>query len=816
VSALRTETPVAAHARVVVVGGGVMGVGLLYHLALEGWSDVVLFEKGELTSGSTWHAAGQCPHFNGSLNMTKVHLYGTELYQRLEALTGQAVSWHGCGGLRLATTDDEVDWLRHVHGISRMAGYECEIIGPEEIPRWHPFLNTEGVKAAFRTVHDGHVAPADVTNAMAAGARALGATIHRRTRVTNISLLPSGEWRVETERGAVICEHVVNAAGSYASVVAGWTGHRVPMANMLHHYLITEPVKALIDLAPELPVVRDPYSNAYLREETNGILIGPYETATAHVCWDGQPPAWDFESELVAPELDRLMPWLERAAERFPLFGEAGVKSIISGAITHTPDGVYLSGPAHGPRNYWMHCAASIGIAQGGGAGKYLAQWMVHGQAEINMREFDPRRFGDWASDAYATEVAIADYHHMYYCYRPSEQHMAGRDLRLSALHGRLKARGARFQQVNGWERARWFDADGAGDDFRFRRSANLPAQIAEAMAVRERVGLMDLSTFAKFELSGPDAAAWLDRICANRPPRRDGGMALAHLLNGNGFIEAEITVTRLAPDRFYVLSGATAQLHDLDHLRWRLAPGERVAVTDVTDDFGTLVLAGPRARDVLAACTEADLSNAAHPWLTAREATVAGVAGVRLLRMTYVGELGWEMHVPRAGMTTVFDALEAAGAAHGMSLFGTVAMNMLRLEKGYRGWGSELTAEVDMVEASMERFLRLEGRDFIGRDATLRRMAQEPRMKLVLMAVEAADADCLGNGPVCAGERLAGLTTSGGGGPAVGSSLAFAYVAPDLAAPDTALEVLLMGERRAGRVLADAPWDPDNLRPRA
>ncbi len=815
-TSLSTEAPVAAHARVVIVGGGIMGVGLLYHLALEGWSDVVLFEKGELTSGSTWHAAGQCPHFNGSLNMTKVHLYGTGLYQRLEGLTGQAVSWHGCGGLRLATTDAEVDWLRRVEGVARLAGYECEIIGPEEIHRWHPFLDPFGVKAAFRTVHDGHVAPADVTNAMAAGARALGATIHRRTRVTGVSLLPSGEWRVETERGAVTCEHVVNAAGSYASVVAGWTGHRVPMANMLHHYLITEPVRELRDLAPELPVVRDPYSNSYLREEADGILIGPYETATAHVCWDGQPPAWDFESELVAPELDRLTPWLERAVERFPLFGQAGVKSIISGAITHTPDGVYLSGPAHGARNYWMHCAASIGIAQGGGAGKYLAQWMVHGQAEINMAEFDPRRFGDWASDAYASELAVADYHRMYYCYKPGEQHEAGRDLRLSALHERLKARGARFQQVNGWERARWFDEAGAGDDFSFRRSANLPAQITEAMAVRERVGLMDLSTFAKVEVTGPDAAAWLDRICANQPPRRDGGMALTHLLNDNGFIEAEITVTRLAADRFYLLSGAAAQLHDLDNLRWRIASGERVAVADVTDAFGTLVLAGPRARAVLAACTDAELSNAAFRWLTAREATVAGVDGVRLLRMTYVGELGWELHVPRAGMAAVFDALTEAGAAHGLSLFGTVAMNMLRLEKAYRGWGSELTAEVDMIEASMERFLRLDNRAFIGRDATLRRQAQGPRMKLVLLAVDAADADCLGNEPVYAGERLAGLTTSGGYGPAVGQSLAFAYVAPELAAADAALDVLLLGERRSARVLADAPWDPDNLRPRA
>ena len=424
-----------SHARVVVVGGGVMGVGLLYHLALEGWSDIALVEKGELTSGSTWHAAGQCPQFNGSLNMSKVHLYGTQLYPQLEKLTGQAVSWHGCGGLRLATTDEEVNWFKYVYGVSRLAGYECEIIGPSEIKQYHPFLETFGVKAAFRTITDGHVAPADITNAMAAGARQLGAEIYRRTRVMDIKLLPSGEWNVVTDKGNIICQHVVNSAGSYCDVVGSWTGHNVPIANMLHHYMITEPLKELIDLAPELPVVRDPYSHAYLREETNGVLVGPYETETAHLCWDGQPPAWDFESELVAPELDRLTPWLERATERMPIFGNAGLKSIISGAITHTPDGTYLSGPAPGPKNYWMHCGASIGICQGGGAGKYLAQWMVHGQAEINMREFDPRRFGNWATKDYTAEVSVADYHHMYYCYKPGEQHEVGRGLRKSSLY---------------------------------------------------------------------------------------------------------------------------------------------------------------------------------------------------------------------------------------------------------------------------------------------------------------------------------------------------------------------------------------------
>ena len=361
-------------------------------------------------------------------------------------------------------------------------------------------------------------------------------------------------------------------------------------------------MQELIDLEMELPVVRDPYSHAYLREETNGILVGPYETETAHVCWDGQPPAWDFESELIAPELDRLTPWLERATERLPLFGKVGLKSVISGAITHTPDGVYLSGPAPGPKNYWMHCGASIGICQGGGAGKYLAQWMVHGQAEINMREFDPRRFGNWASKDYTAEVSVADYHHMYYCYKPAEQHEVGRELRTSSLHDKLKARG------------RAVPADlrlGARALVRYlaARASSSPSSAptggtrckAEALAVRERVGLMDLSTFAKFEVTGPDAYAFLDRICANKIPAKDGGIILGHLLNDNGFIESEITVTRLAADQFLCALGRRRPALRQGSAEWRIKHRASAStITDVTDDYGVLVLAGPKARDVL------------------------------------------------------------------------------------------------------------------------------------------------------------------------------------------------------------------------
>jgi dimethylglycine dehydrogenase len=809
-----------SHARVVIVGGGIMGVGLLYHLALEGWRDIVLVEKGELTSGSTWHAAGQCPHFNSSLNATKLHVYGTGLYARLEELTGQAVSWHGCGGLRLACTDEEVHWFQHVYGISRLAGYEAHIIGPDEIAQHHPFIDTKGVKAAFMTVTDGHVAPADATMAMAAGARALGAEIYRRTRVTGISLLESGEYLVATEQGGIICEHVVNAAGSYCDVVAGWTGHRARIANMLHHYVVTEPVPQLIGRARELPIVRDPWSHCYFREEGRGLLLGPYETSGAHPCWEDGAPAWDFESELVTPELGRLEPFLERAAERIPLFAEVGIRHVISGAIPHTPDGAPLSGPAHGPRNYWMHCGAALGICQGAGAGKYLAQWMVHGQAEINMREFDPRRFGAWESQEVARAIGVADYQHMYYCYKPAEQHAVGRGLRKSSLYDTLAARGAQFSQVFGWERPRWYDysnngRSGGGEVFSFKRSNWWDAVHAECLAVRERVGLMDLSTFAKFEVEGPDAFSFLQRICANKVPTAVGRIMLGHLLNENGFIDSEMTVTRLAADQFYVASAATAQLYDLDQLRWRIADGERVSVTDVTDEYGVLVLAGPRARDVLAGCTSVDLGNETFRWLTGREIEVVGVKAVRALRVNYVGELGWELHTPMAEMPTVFEALMRAGEPHGIALFGTYAMNSLRMEKAYRSWGEELTNEVTLIAADMERFVAFD-KDFVGKAATLRAKQEGSPIKLVCLAVDSVDSDCHGNEPVYRDDRLVGLTTGGAYGHAVGQSLAFAYVEPGLALAGERFEVLMLGRRCAARVLARAAWDPENARLKA
>ena len=803
-----------SHARVVIIGGGAMGVGLAYSLPKEGWNDVVLVEKGELTSGSTWHAAGLITHFISSLNMARVHFEAPKLYGSLEAETGQATGWHGCGSIRLARTDDEVDWFRYVKGILKQVGAECHLIGPNEIRQLHPLLEVDDVKLGAYTPHDGHTDPSSSTNAMAAGARQAGVEISRHNRVTDIKQRPGGEWEVITEKGTIVAEHVVNAAGCFCDQVQQMVGQRLPIVNMIHQYLVTETSPQVLELDKELPVARDPLASCYYRQEQKSLLIGPYERENA-AAWGLDGIDWGFDMELLPPDLDRLGTSLEHAMARIPAFGELGIKRVVSGPITHTPDGNFLMGPAPGLKNFWLDCAASIGVTQGPGAGKYLAQWMVHGQSEINVREVDPRRYGDYALGDYALAKSIDEYQLMYQVHYPGEFRDVGRPLRTTPLYQKLKDQGAVYAEVFGWERPKWFAPEGVEEDYSFRRNNTFETVAEECKAVRERVGLLDLSSFAKYEVSGRDAEALLDRLFANRMPRRVGGIALAHMLTADGMIESEFTVTRLGEDRYYLLSAAVAELHDLDMLEQGREANEQAEIANVTDDFGVLVLTGPRARDVLAQATEADLGNNAFPWLTAQEIEVAGVP-LRALRVSYAGELGWELHTPMAEMARVYDALMAAGEAHGIANFGAYALNSLRMEKAYKGWGAELTNEITMVEADMERFVRMDKGDFVGREALAKRQEEGIALACVYLQVGDGDADPLGNEPILDGERIVGVSTSGGYGHAVGKTLAFAYVEPGLAVPGSRVEIEILGERRKAEVLGEPAYDPMNQRLKA
>ena len=808
--------PLPPTARAVIVGGGVMGCGLAYHLAHEGWSDVVLLEKAELTSGSTWHAAGQITHSTSSFTLGKCVDYNIGLYAgALEAETGVSVTWHGCGSLRLAYTPDEMDWLRHTLSVAAALGFPAELAGRERIAALHPFYNLDGVLGALHTPADGHVDPSGVTQALAAGARRLGARIVRRCRATGIGRRPGGEWRVETERGAILCEHVVNAGGAWARQMGEWAGLDLPMTSMTHHYLVTEAVPEFEALDAELPVVRDDRMvSGYIRMEQKSGLIGIYEKENPNAVWlDGCP--WEAENELFAPDYDRIAPWLAAAMERMPVLADLGVRRAVHGAISHPPDGNPLIGPAPGAPNFWCCCGVQIGIGWGPGLARELARWMVHGAADLSMREWDPRRFGAWADRDWQVVKAREDYCLRHEIPFPHFNRLAGRPVKPSPLHERLKAKGAVFEEVYGHERPRWFAPEGveARDVYSFRRNVVHDIVGAEVAAVRERAGLMDISAFAKVELAGPDAARLLDRLIANRLPRT-GRIALAHMLNRRGRIELELTVARLAGDRFYLVCAAFYERRLLDLLEANRA-GERATVVNRSDAWAALALQGPRSRAALAAATDAGLDNASFPWLSAREIAVAG-RRLWALRLSYAGELGWELHGPREAMPAVHDALWEAGGPHGIAHYGSFAMNVMRMEKGFPGAG-ELTNEVTLPEAGVMRFARLDKGDFLGRDATLASLARPPRWACALLEIEAdGEADGHGGEAVLMDGRPVGATSSVAYGHSVGATLAFAWVAPEAAAPATALEAVVMGERRPARVLDRPPWDPDNLRPRA
>ena len=788
-----------------------MGCGLAYHLAHEGWTDIVLLEKAELTSGSTWHAAGQITHSTSSFALGTCVGYNIDLYSRvLEEETGQGVTWHGCGSFRLAYDDDEVDWLKHTISVGAALGFPMEIVGPERIRELHPFYNLDGVQAALHTPEDGHVDPAGATFALSAGARQLGARIIRRCRATHVDRLPSGEWTVTTEQGEITCEHVVNAGGTYAKQVGAWSGLNIPTTSMTHHYLVTDTVPEFRDLDTELPVVRDDKRvSGYIRMEQKSGLIGIYEKANPNTVWlDGCP--WEAENELFDPDYDRILPWLENAMDRMPVLAELGIKREVHGAISHPPDGNPLIGPAPGLANYWLNCGCQIGIGWGPGLTRELARWMVHGTPGINMREFDPRRYGAFADDRYQVTKAREDYLLRHEIPFPHLNRPEGRPVKPSALYDRLKAKGAVFEEVYGWERPRFFAKDiEQRDHYSFNRAPWHDTVAAECRAVAEAAGIMDISAFSKIEVHGPGAAALLDRLIPNRLPSAPGRIALTHFLNEAGRIELEATIVRLAEDRFYLVCAAFFEQRLIDHLSARRNGG--VEITNRSNSWGALSLNGPQSRAILGQCTEAALDNSAFPWLRAQQIPLAGHP-VWAFRMSYAGELGWEIHAPREAMPEIYDALSEAGTPLGLVDYGSFAMNAMRMEKGFKGAG-ELTNEVTLPEADVMRFARMD-KDFTGKQATERSLQQGNRFTCTYLEIEDNGAqDGHGGEAVFQNGTQIGTTSSIAFGPRTGKLLAFAYLAPGHPAED--LDVMIMGERRRARIQTAPAYDPDNLLPR-
>ena len=805
-------------AKVVVIGGGVVGVSALYHLAKKGWGeDVVLLEKAELTSGSTWHAAGLLPLFNMSYSVGQVHKYSVNLYNELEEETGQPVGFAQVGNLRLAMNDDRMDEYFQYAATARTIGIDVRFLTPEEIGKLWPLCDTDGLVGGIFHPEDGYIQPADLTQALAKGARARGATIYRNTAVLNIEQATSGGWVVETDKGSITCDHVISATGNYARKTGQMVGLDVPVIPVEHQYIVTEPHPALQerkrDGLPELGVLRESDGSWYLREENNGFILGPYEKGAPACYVDGPDPRAEYE--LFQEDIERLEPHIEAAMARVPAFGEVGIKKVYNGAIAYTPDGNPIIGPAWDLDNFWLNEGHSFGITAAGGAGWQLAEWIIEGEPTIDMLGVEPRRFGDYATKKYLIEKNEEAYAHVFVTHFPDEERPAARPLRTAPCYERMKAHGAVFGQKFGWERPNFFATDGMPqeDDWSFRRSRWFEAIRREVANTTANVGLLDMTAFAKCRVSGPGAEAFLDYFVANSLPKNIGGVSLAHALNTTGGVHSEFTIRREAADSFYLVSAGALQRLDHDYLKKHMPRDGSVQFTQLTGAHGVLVLAGPKARMLLERVTDADLSNEAFRWLTAQY-IVVGMAPVNAMRVNFVGELGWELHHPIEYQNHIFDTLFGAGADLGLQPFGIRAMDTMRLEKSYRMVGTELSIEYSAYESAMDRFVKADKGNFLGRDALLAWQEAGMNNRLVTLEVhDVDDADALGNNALLKDGELAGRATSGGFGFRVGKSLALGMVKPELAEPGSQLEIEILGKTYAATVIPDSPFDPKNER---
>ena len=806
-----------SHARVVIIGGGVVGVSTLYHLVKKGWQDCVLIERKELTSGSTWHAAGLLPLFNMSYSVGQIHKYSVNLYNRLEAETGQFAGFSNVSNIRLATNQDRMDEYMQYAGVASTIGVNLQTLTPDEVVEYWPLAVKDNLVGAIRHPDDGYIQPADLTQALAKGARDNGGEIIRNTTVTAISRTASGEWNVTTDKGEIICEHIVSATGNFARNTGKMVGLDVPVLPVEHQYIVTEPHPAILERQakglPEMGVLRESDGSWYMREENGGLILGPYEFG-APVCYaDG--PSEDSEYELFQEDLERLMPHIESAIARVPAFAEVGVKKVYNGAIAYTPDGSPIIGPAWDLPNFWLNEGHSFGITAAGGAGWQLAEWIVEGEPTIDMNGVDPRRFGSYATKSYLKQKNEEAYANVFTIHYPDEEREAGRPLRTSPCYDKLKSMGAVFGQKFGWERANWFAPEGVEprDSWSFRRSGWFEHVGNEVRHVSEHCGLLDMSAFAKARISGAGAEAFLERLIANKLPKKVGRMVLAHALAPRGGVHSEFTIMRESDDSFYIVSAGAAQRLDHDWIKKHMPDDNSVRFTNLTNSMGVLVLAGPKSRDLLQRLTLTDLSNAAFPWLSAQMIDV-NMAPCLAARVNFVGELGWELHHPIESQNHIFDALFAAGQDYNLKPFGIRAMDAMRLEKSYRMVGTEMSIEYAAFESGLDRFVNMQKPDFIGRDGLASWQARGLSNQFVTLGVlDTDDADAIGGNPIYHDGQLVGRATSGGYGFRVGRSLALAMVQPDYASLGTTLEIDILGTRYKAEIIEESPFDPNNDR---
>jgi len=802
-----------SHAQVVVIGGGVVGCSVLYHLARSGWKDVVLLERDELTSGSTWHAAGGMHTINGDPNVAKLQKYTIELYKEIEELSGQATGVHITGGVLLAATEARMDWLRGVVSKGRYLGLDLEEISAEEAHRLMPLLDPKQFVGAVRNSEDGHLDPSGVTHAYAKAARKLGADVERFTKVEDIVHLPDGKWRVVTNKGEVIAEHVVNAGGLWAREVGRMVGLELPVLAMEHMYLITEdmPEVAEVNASTGKEVIHavDFDGELYLRQERGGMLMGTYEKANKP--WSEFTTPWNFGHELLEPDIDRIAPSLEVGFRHFPAFQQAGIKQIINGPFTFAPDGNPLVGPVRGLPGFWVACGVMAGFSQGGGVGLALSNWMIHGDPGFDIWAMDVARYGDWATMAYTNAKVRENYSRRFSIRFPNEELPAGRPLKTTPIHDLLAARGAQFGVAYGLEVPLWYSSDGVKDEFSWRRSTDFPYVAAEVKAVRERVGLSDISSFAKYRVVGQGAEAWLDKMLACKLPK-PGRMTLAPMLKADGKLIGDFTLANVSRDGrasewFLAGSGIAEQFH----MRWfeqHLPDDGSVAIEALGLRRVGLSIAGPKARDVLAKATRAAVSNAASPFMAIQSIDI-GMSPCLVGRVSYTGDLGYEIWMAPEYQRSVFHALMEAGEEFGITLFGSRALNSLRLEKGYGSWAREYRPIYGPREAGLDRFIAYEKKaDFIGKAAALAEHDGDGRFRLCTFVVDTDDADVIGDEAIWYGGNVVGWVTSGGYAHGSALSVALGYVPKEIADAPDGFEIELLGKRYPARIQSAPLFD--------
>ncbi len=806
-------------ARVVIIGGGVVGTSTLYHLAKEGWTDCVLLEKNELTAGSTWHAAGNCPSFSTSWAVMNMQRYSLGLYAGLAEEVDYPMNYHVTGSIRLAHSRNRMMEFERARGMGRYQGLDLEMMSLSDIKEAYPFIETHDLEGALWDPDDGDIDPAQLTQALAKGARQMGARIERFCPAKGVSR-SGDEWIVHTDKGDIRCEKVVNAAGYYAQRVGEWFkpygGRTVPMAVMSHQYFLTDEISELKEWTEangrKVPLLRDVDTSYYLRQDKNGLNLGPYErNCKAHWITPDDPMPDDFSFQLYPDDLERLEWYMEDAMARVPLLGTAGVGRVINGPIPYAPDGLPLIGPMPGVKNAYEACVFTFGITQGGGAGKVAAEWIIHGETEWDMWAVDPRRYTDYTDEQYCIDKAIEVYGHEYAMHFPHHEWPAGRDRKLSPIDAKVRALGGQMGAYNGWERANWFAEP--GDDTSLEATETWgrngpwePRVKAEVEAVRDGVGVLDLPGFSRFEIEGEGAAEWLRSQITGALPKV-GRMNLAYFADTRGRLVTEMSVMRSGEDRFTLITAAVAQWHDRELLLATKPDG--ISLIDRTTELSTLIVSGPKSRELMSAISDGDLS---LPWLSLQEATVAGQPA-RLARVSFAGELGWEIHADMDAISAIYEAVLAKGAKP----FGMYALNAMRIEKGYKTWKGDLSTDYTLFEAGLDRFVRLgKDQDFPGKAALQVELQRGPSKASVSLMVDAPIADTPPMSTIWKDGAVIGEATSGAYGYRVGSSIALGVVKAEHAEVGTEMEVEIYGERCPAKVVAMPLWDPDNARIRA